>query len=279
MNKFSFSGHESFQCRTQWLKKGYDFVKSGNNFNDIDSVIKLGVGKNMVSSIKYWLKVFGITNNDNELTDIAHYIFDDNIGKDPFLEDNATLWLLHYMLIKKEIASIYALTFVDFHKERNDFDREHIQGYIKRKCIENNWQYLYNENTVKKDIGVFLQNYVEPQSSSSYEDFSAIFIDLNLIKRTSNKSYTFNYINEIKIPAEILLYTIINDKKGNSISFDSLVELALIFCLSPNDLLELIKEICLTYPQITFSDVAGIKELQFKSDINKEEVLNHYFDK
>lgn len=279
MNKFSFSGHESFQCRIQWLKKGYDFVKSGNNFNDIDSVVKLGVGKNMVSSIKFWLKVFGIINNDNQLTDIAHYIFDDDIGKDPFLEDNATLWLLHYMLIRNEIASIYALTFVDFHKERNDFDREHIQAYIKRKCIENNWQYLYNENTIKKDIGVFLQNYVEPQSSSSYEDYSAIFIELNLIKRTSNKSYTFNYINEVKIPAEILLYTIISDKKDNSISFDSLIELALIFCLSSNDLLELIKEICSIYPQITFSDVAGIKELQFKSEIKKEEVLNHYFDK
>ena len=31
----------------------------GGNFNASDAVIALGVGKNMVSSIRYWLKVFG----------------------------------------------------------------------------------------------------------------------------------------------------------------------------------------------------------------------------
>lgn len=39
MDKFSFSGHESFQCKTQWLKKGYDFVYEQNNFNDPEAVV------------------------------------------------------------------------------------------------------------------------------------------------------------------------------------------------------------------------------------------------
>ncbi len=26
MVKYSFSGHESFACKSLWLKKGYDFV-------------------------------------------------------------------------------------------------------------------------------------------------------------------------------------------------------------------------------------------------------------
>lgn len=49
--KFTFSGHESFQCRQLWLKKGYDFVNKKKSFNDEDAVVELGVGKNMVSSI------------------------------------------------------------------------------------------------------------------------------------------------------------------------------------------------------------------------------------
>ena len=53
--KYVFSGHESFSCKQLWLKKGYDFLVNGNNFNAPDSVVKLGVGKNMVSSIRYWL--------------------------------------------------------------------------------------------------------------------------------------------------------------------------------------------------------------------------------
>ena len=44
MNKYAFSGHESFPCKTLWLKKGYDFVVQGKNFNNPDAVIDLGVG-------------------------------------------------------------------------------------------------------------------------------------------------------------------------------------------------------------------------------------------
>lgn len=46
--QYSFSGHESFPCKTLWLKKGYDFVKENKDFNSPEAVIDLGVGKNMV---------------------------------------------------------------------------------------------------------------------------------------------------------------------------------------------------------------------------------------
>ena len=73
--KYVFSGHESFTCKTLWLKKGYDFITNQHNFNAPDAVVKLGVGKNMVASIRYWMHAFGMTDND-ELTDIAHYLLE-----------------------------------------------------------------------------------------------------------------------------------------------------------------------------------------------------------
>jgi hypothetical protein len=39
--KLQFSGHDSFQCRQLWLKKGYDFVKEGFDFNDEYSEVEL----------------------------------------------------------------------------------------------------------------------------------------------------------------------------------------------------------------------------------------------
>lgn len=27
-----FSGHDTFQCRHLWLKKGYDYIKAGKSF-------------------------------------------------------------------------------------------------------------------------------------------------------------------------------------------------------------------------------------------------------
>ena len=53
----------------------------GGNFNASDAVIALGVGKNMVSSIRYWLKVFGISIQDKP-SRIADYLFDESEGVD-----------------------------------------------------------------------------------------------------------------------------------------------------------------------------------------------------
>ena len=85
--RYCFSGHESFPCKSMWLKKGYDYLVDRNRFTDPDAVVKLGVGKNMVQSIRFWLRAFGLL-NDDEATEIAHYLFDDRDGRDPYAEDN-----------------------------------------------------------------------------------------------------------------------------------------------------------------------------------------------
>jgi len=72
MSKLRFSGHESFICKQFWLKKGYDFLNQNFSFNDDSAVVKLGVGKNMVASIRYWMKTFELTeikvNRDEDST-------------------------------------------------------------------------------------------------------------------------------------------------------------------------------------------------------------------
>lgn len=93
MQKLTFSGHESFHCRSLWLKKGYDFLLSNHKFNEPSAVVDLGVGKNMVSSINYWLNSFGLARKENQLSEIANFILGKN-GVDLYLEDNASLWLL-----------------------------------------------------------------------------------------------------------------------------------------------------------------------------------------
>ncbi|MCB9257073.1 MAG: DUF4007 family protein [Chitinophagales bacterium] len=78
--KFTFSGHGSFQCRQLWLKKGCDYAQKGKNFNDEDAVVQLGVGKNMVSSIRFWLKAFNVIDNKDVPTDFGKRLFDGENG-------------------------------------------------------------------------------------------------------------------------------------------------------------------------------------------------------
>lgn len=99
-----FSGHETFICKQFWLKKGYDFLVIGNKFSDDNAVVELGVGKNMVAAIGFWMKAFGLCNDKWELSEVAHYIFGEE-GKDQYLEDIGTIWLLHFFLVNLNSAT------------------------------------------------------------------------------------------------------------------------------------------------------------------------------
>ena len=279
---YRFSGHESFPCKSLWLKKGYDFVVAGNDFNSPEAVIELGVGKNMVASIRYWLRVFGIT-KDDKLTSLAEYLFNDKNGKDKYLEDIATLWLLHFNLIFSEEATIYKMFFCGVQRERTHFEREQVLTYVKLRMVEAGKMSFFNANTVKKDIGVLLQNYTLPRKAQSNEDFSSLLIDLDLIRQNAEgKGYYFNIDGKRKVTKEIFLYGLLKLKEqegDNTISFDTIQErVGMVFCMQDFETIDLLKQLASEYSQyFAYSDVAGIKQVQFTKDLDIKQVLDNYY--
>ena len=282
--KYTFSGHESFPCKSLWLKKGYDFVVSGNDFNSPSAVMDLGVGKNMVASIRYWLRVFGITENDKNTT-LANYLFDDKNGKDRYLEDIATLWLLHFNLVFSQKATLYNMFFCGVQRERTHFEKEQVVTFVKLRMAEVGKMTLFNVNTVRKDIGVLLQNYALPRKPQFNEDFSSLLIDLDLIRQNAEgKGYYFNIDGKRKVTKEIFLYGLLKLKEvegDNTISFDIIQErIGLIFCMHDFETIDMLKQLSCEYSQyFIYSDVAGIKQVQFTRDLNVEQVLDDYYEK
>ena len=286
-NKFIFSGHDSFQCRQLWLKKGYDYVHEGKNFNDEDAVVQLGVGKNMVSSIRFWLKAFNIIDNKDIPTEFGTRLFDDEHGFDPFLEDEASLWLLHYQLVKSGIASIYSIIFNEFRKEKLFFNKETYSNYIKR-IGESNSDLNFNENTVAKDFIVFANLYKNDSESKDIEEsFSGILSEIELLKTTGKGKEEHFYIENAErdnLPEAVVLFAIIeNPNYGNSISMNSLEfdmnSPGSIFALNRSGLINKISEIVSEFKDITFTDQAGIKELQFKNKSDAYKILETYYGK
>lgn len=285
--KYTFSGHESFPCKTLWLKKGYDFVKNDKDFNAPEAVVHLGVGKNMVAAVRYWYKAFGL-NKDAETGWIADYILDGNTGKDPYMEDLGTLWLLHFLLIYSGEASLYKMFFIDFQKERRQFDREQVVSFVKRKMIEAGKENLFNENTVKKDVGVLLLNYCLPRNPQSNEDFSTLLMDLDLLRQVDKTNgddkrngYYFNVEGKRKVTPEIFLFALLmtKDENDNSISYDALYELGLMFCMTDLEVIDMLKYLSEEYSEsLTYSDVAGIRQLQFTKRMDAKQVLEKYYE-
>lgn len=289
MYKLSFSGHESFHCRNLWLKKGYDFINSGKRINGIEAVVDLGVGKNMVASINYWMKSFGLITKDNKLTDIAKFLFG-NQGVDPYLEHPASLWLLHYHLVKENYASVYSLVFNEFRKKRIEFNKGHLKNFLKAKCADTKTD--YNDATIQRDINVLLKNYVKPQSANkNLEDYySGIFIELNLIeqleKYDENEREWYKIENKERqdLPAEVLLYCLLdNYNYADSILLDDIIHgynsIGNVFAITIKDVLSKIEELMKSKYKISFKDDAGIKLLQFPQKTNKWIILKNYYEK
>ena len=118
-----FRAHETFFIRKGWLSKGMKYV-SQNPSVFVDSENKatdvLGIGSNMVKSLRYWLQVTGLTSEPNSgkryqsFTDLGKSIF----TNDRYIEETGTLCLLQY-----KIASNYegVTAWYYFFNEFNNF--------------------------------------------------------------------------------------------------------------------------------------------------------------
>lgn len=285
-SKATFSGHNSFQCRPLWLKKGFDFVKAGKSFASENAVVDLGVGKNMVGAIRYWLRAFDLL-EENELTQLSELLFDDDMGYDPYLEDEATLWLLHYHLVKKGFATSYLLIFNELRKEKVEFSEDYFLNFIERKS-NSKLPFSFNSNTVKSDFEVFQKLYVGLETPKDREEIiSGILTELrlvNVLDRPGKKRFLqIEETERSELPIEILLYAILDNRNyGMSINFESLVSgynsPGSIFAINRTGLLQKIEVLVRNFDFIIFKDDAGIRELQFKEKPKTPfEIFNNYY--
>lgn len=281
--KTTFSGHDSFPCRNFWLKKGYDYILSGKSFNDEDAVVVLGVGKNMVGAIRYWMRAFSLVQNQDELSELAHFIFNDEIGVDPYLEDDATLWLLHYHLVKTGLASTFSLLFNYLRKERIEFSKQNFIQFVLRDFGNQ------NETTLNTDFNVFSRMYIrnEERSKDREDNLSELLNELNLVDSFRSEKTEFYIIenrDRDEIPEEIILYAILENTEFDlSVNFRTLESdfnsIGNVFALNKHGIYSKIQALVEKFDFLIFKDQAGIKELQFKRKPHPLEVLNQYYGK
>ncbi|WOK05066.1 DUF4007 family protein [Imperialibacter roseus] len=275
-----FSGHESFQCRFYWLKKGYDFIQENGDFSSDDAPVKLGVGKNMVTAIRYWLKAFGVFDHEvKEISPLASKIFDSNTGWDPYLEDEGTLWLLHYFLIKNDYASSYGLIFNDLRKKRPDFNFKHFETSVEQAGGS------VASNTLKTDFQIFSRTYIPRDDSKDLdESYSGLLTELGLVskfKKDKTEYFSIEPKRKRDIPVAIFLYCLLESTgTSNSVSFDSVYSdgVGSTFALTRDGLTEMLEKLAESYQWITFSNEAGIKELQFSKQVAPFDILKEYYE-
>jgi hypothetical protein len=159
-----FGAHQTFHLRDTWLMKGMHAVgQNGKIFKSDNAVEELGVGKNMVESIEYWLNALRLIEKDKDnkysLSEVAKLI----LASDSYLELDGSNILLHYLLAtnSKEATSFFWF----FNKfAATEFDVESLNVYLQ--SFVQSADKKFNENTLKKDISCLVRTYKEP----NYED-------------------------------------------------------------------------------------------------------------
>lgn len=279
---YNFAGHETFHCRPFWLKKGHDFLEQKRRFSDEDAVAYLGVGKNMVTSIRFWMKAFGMA-DENGLSDIGQRLLSDG-GWDPYLEDIGSLWLLHYHLVKQKHNSIASIVFKELRDRTPEFNVHHYTSHVGNEGIK------ANAKTLERDFNTFLRNYRDKEGDE-LDDLSGLLSDLQLVgmtkvdakdeaDRKARKVYYIERKKRSSLPPAILLYAILDSIPDQlSLSLPVLMdEVGKTFALDRDGMLELLQDIEKKHKGVTLSRVAGVYELQFKKRPEPMTVLASYYE-
>ena len=203
---FSFSGHETFSFRFAWLKKGYDaLLEDYNVFSRDEAVAILGVGKNMVRSIKHWGYATGIFQDSDkgesrlqsvEPTELGHKIFSES-GLDPYLENPNTLWLLHWKLVSNPDSSTsWYWVFNEWNK--HNFSEKVVLSDLTDWVRKVGHNRVPSENTLKRDLNCLIRTYIPARRSRNalLEDtLDCPLIDLELMSEIDS----INHVYQLRI--------------------------------------------------------------------------------
>lgn len=186
-----FSGHESFTCRYAWLPKTCNALAESPSAlaNDEEAMVNLGVGKNMVNSIRFWIEVMGVATYNRqqrtfELTTFGRRVFSE--GFDPYLEDIQTLWLLHWNLSSRKNDPVFAWNFLLNRWPYPELSRsEALASFIREG---ERLGTSYSPVTLAQHLDIFLHTYIPSTKRTAIEDsLDGPLVELALLKQSGQR--------------------------------------------------------------------------------------------
>ena len=292
--KIQFSGHETFPLRQLWLKKAYTAVKdipekylkeSKGIFTDDRAIMRFGVGKNMVSSIRHGALACDIIDGGDQLgyvtTPLGDLLFGNN-GLDPYQEHPTTAWLIHWKLAGEGNRST-TWKWLFNHVIEPTLDTEHLivalQNYAKDK------QHKVASATLKRDIECCLRSYVPRVAGDSPEEISdSVLGELGLIQQLGRGQFEFRRGSKQSIDDGLFAYCLISfweqySPSTQTLSFESIAHEygspGRVFKLDEASVADRVQALSdITKGQLEWSDTAGMKQVIRKNpNINKEKLL------
>ena len=296
--RMSFSGHETFPFRYTWLKKAVDAVAGdGCAFQADDAMVRFGVGKNMVSSIRHWGIVTGMLEEgpgrcggrvrELQVTDLGRCLLGGG-GWDPFLEDPGTLWLLHWQIASRPArATTWWWVFNQF--PGTVFTRGELLDALQTLGSQRGWTRV-TAASLKRDIDVFLRTYApQGRRNTVLEDtLDCPLAELRIIRpSTRDQTYALVRGDHETLPDEIFAWALAEylARRPAGAQTVTLEELSFgdgapgrVFCLDEPGLLGRLDRIeALTEGGVVFDETAGLKQIYLHKAPDPTTLLHRYY--
>ena len=275
----AFARHETFHPRYGWLKKAVDAAGAPDDvFNRDEAVVDLGVGKNMVRSIRHWGHAFKLLEHEavdgsrrprSRPSSIGKDIFSDG-GIDPYCELPGTLWLLQWWLLApRSISPVWWLAFNEF--PGVEFSEEELQQFVLDRISD--WAHPH-PSSVKKDVSALLRMYSSGEGvRATFDDrIDCPFRDLGLIQPSSVSPGDYRFLlgpkatlPSLTFAACVLDFAIRTDDEARTVNLSrALAEVGSpgrAFKLSDKAALDLLEDAVLHTEHLKLTSAAGMPQL------------------
>ena len=290
----AFGRHETFALRYSWLPKGFhQLSKSVTSLDKDDATVKLGVGKNMVLSIKYWLKACQLVDSVNQPTDLGRLIFDEDCGLDPYLEDEATIWLIHWLIATNPgQATSWFWFFNKYHKPVfTSLELTTALGdWVRDVMLDGKRP---SASTLKNDAQLIHRMYCQSTVNTRMpleEVLDSPLSLLRLVNQAGGKELHSKLESRPGLPVRIFGFAVLslmNERSMKAMPLDDLMYSRAefpapgsIFRLTENDLITKLEQLVMKYPK-TFEirETAGVHQLYLMHAMSPEQLLEDHYSK
>ncbi len=252
-------------------------------------MVSMGMGKNMVLSVRHWIRVLNLITPTNKkdqeysLTPLAKSLFVAPNAYDEYMDKVGTVWLLHWLMQTIDMQNSELNTARWFFNYFNGIrtNKEQIAKEINIALV--NHEKDLTEATLKKDIDCLFQMYGVKRTSANKineDSFASPFTELGLITQENPKDFRAELSKQISLPVEVFAYAVIDfiqrkqkDSSGEvihqqrTVSFNSLLNdvgsPGRIFRLSSSGLGEKLDQLeVLTSGKIAWTDTQGLRQIQ-----------------
>jgi hypothetical protein len=214
-------------------------------------------------------------------------------GWDPFLENDASLWLIHWLLVSnRHIGTSWQLAFGHFH--RTDFSKRELIDFVKSFADKRSIK--VGQSSLARDIDCFLRTYLPLRNGGraeiAEETFDCPLQELGVIQASQDgEFFRFAIGPKPSLPAAVFVFalneyfTTSNSERNTMSVQECLYGIAngpqspgQAFKLDENSLVEYIETIeDMTSGALVLDETAGLKQIYRRQNLDSMQLLETFY--